>query len=607
MQLNPGTTLRQGKYTIEGTLGKGGFGITYLATRKIVVQEDLGEITTVVKVAIKEFFMKDFCNRDPRSLHISVPSVGSKELVEKYRMKFIKEANNIAGLRHPNIIKVFEVFEEKGTAYYVMEYVDGVSLNEVVAQQGALPESVALNYIRQVSAALDYIHQKRINHLDVKPANILLRGNNIVLIDFGLAKQYDEAGDQTSSTPVGISPGYAPLEQSSPGGVSQFSAPSDIYSLGATLYKLVVGKTPPVASDVLSDGIPALPAHLSSNVGNAIHKAMEPNRRSRPQSIKDFLGLMDGRGYVEERKLKEDVVNWRQEDKTLVKEEIATRQPERGKPQVNSKQVQKKVSRGVNNKKTGWWKTMLIGALVGVFILFLFWQKGQQPKQTDIDIDLEAVLENISQNMVHIQGGTFKMGSEASANEKPVHQVTLSSFMIGKYPVTQREWKAFMGSNPSSFKGDQLPVENVSWIDLMGFIRKLNDQTGKQFRLPTEAEWEFAARGGNSSKGYEYAGSNDINEVAWYSSQQTQPVGQKKANELGLYDMSGNVWEWCSDWYGEYGTIAVTNPQGPSTGSSRVLRGGSWGYHAGNCRSASRGYGGPGYRSGIGFRLAFSL
>ena len=208
MQLSSGVTLRNGKYTIEKMLGTGGFGITYLATRLTIIKDDLGEINTEVKVAVKEFFMKDYCNRDPLSLFISIPSVGSKDMVEKFKKKFIKEANNIAELRHPHIIKVLEVFEENGTAYYAMEYVDGVSLNQVVKQRGALPEAEALKYIRQIADALDFIHQKRMNHLDVKPANILLKKNgDVVLIDFGLAKQYDEAGEQKSYTPVGISPG----------------------------------------------------------------------------------------------------------------------------------------------------------------------------------------------------------------------------------------------------------------------------------------------------------------------------------------------------------------------------------------------------------------
>ncbi len=188
--------------------------------------------------------------------------------------------------------------------------------------------------------------------------------------------------------------------------------------------------------------------------------------------------------------------------------------------------------------------------------------------------------------MVRVEGGTFTMGatseqgSDAESYEKHAHQVTLSSFYIGKYEVTQAEWEAVMGSNPSYFKGANLPVVNVNWFDCQEFIRKLNELTGKQFRLPTEAEWEYAARGGKRSYGVKYAGDNDIDNVGWYSGNSNltiHPVGQKRPNELGLYDMTGNVMEWCQDWYGSYSSASQTNPQGPATGTSRVLRGGSWG------------------------------
>jgi formylglycine-generating enzyme required for sulfatase activity len=210
--------------------------------------------------------------------------------------------------------------------------------------------------------------------------------------------------------------------------------------------------------------------------------------------------------------------------------------------------------------------------------------------------------------MVYVQGGTFQMGSnDGEDHEKPVHSVTLDNFYIGKYEVTQAQWRAVMGSNPSHFKGDNLPVENVSWDDVQEFIKKLNSITGKTYRLPTEAEWEYAARGGNKSKGYEYSGSDKIEDVAWYvgnSENKTHPVGTKKPNELGVYDMSGNVYEWCQDWYGSYSSSRQKNPQGPSSGTYCVFRGGSWKYIDYFCRSANRFYYYPHYRGyNLGFRL----
>ena len=213
--------------------------------------------------------------------------------------------------------------------------------------------------------------------------------------------------------------------------------------------------------------------------------------------------------------------------------------------------------------------------------------------------------------MVGVQGGTFEMGKSADGNnETPVHSVTLSSYSIGETEVTQALWKAVMGTNPSNWQDDNLPVEEVSWNDCQTFITKLNQLTGKTFRLPTEAEWEFAAKGGTKSKGYAHSGSNTIYNVAWYnvnSSGKTQEVATKQANELGIYDMSGNVWEWCQDWWGSYSSSAQSNPTGPTSGSARVLRGGSWYYSASFCRSACRGSSGPGNISGdFGFRLVLS-
>ena len=207
-------------------------------------------------------------------------------------------------------------------------------------------------------------------------------------------------------------------------------------------------------------------------------------------------------------------------------------------------------------------------------------------------------------------GGTSEQGSDAFDQEKPTHSVTLSSYYICKYEVTQALWRAVMGSNPSNFKGDNLPVESVSWNDCQTFINRLNSYTGRNFRLPTEAEWEFAARGGNYSRHYKYSGSNYIGDVAWYDSNsghRTHPVGTKQPNELGLYDMSGNVHEWCSDWDGSYSSYSQNDPTGPNSGSFRVFRGGRWRNFARNCRSSDRFSHAPGDRYiDLGLRLVLS-
>ena len=225
------------------------------------------------------------------------------------------------------------------------------------------------------------------------------------------------------------------------------------------------------------------------------------------------------------------------------------------------------------------------------------------------------VKDGISIDMVRVKAGTFTMGATAEMKdpddwEKPTHRVTLTyDYNIGKYEVTQALWQAVMGNNPSNFKGENLPIENVSWNDCQEFISKLNRITGKTFRLPTEAEWEYAARGGNKSRGYQYSGSNNLFDVAWYrdnSGKKTHAVGTKQPNELGIYDMSGNVWEWCQNWYGEYSRSSLTNPTGANSGSRRVYRGGSWNNDVWGCRSSCRYDYTPGYRNCIGLRLVLS-
>ena len=209
-------------------------------------------------------------------------------------------------------------------------------------------------------------------------------------------------------------------------------------------------------------------------------------------------------------------------------------------------------------------------------------------------------------------GATSEQGNDAESDERPAQRVTLSDYYIGQTEVTQALWEAVMGSNPSEFKGNSLPVTSVSWKDCQVFIEELNrllskQLGGKRFALPTEAQWEFAARGGMESKGYKYAGSNQLSALAWSesnSNRSTHPVAQKQPNELGLYDMSGNVYEWCSDWYGDYSIAEKMNPKGPNRGSYRVIRGGAWCHNAGCCRVSYRAnYLPTNQGNGIGFRL----
>ena len=233
--------------------------------------------------------------------------------------------------------------------------------------------------------------------------------------------------------------------------------------------------------------------------------------------------------------------------------------------------------------------------------------------------DRLVTVGSVTFTMIPVKGGTFQMGAtkeqtgEARKDEKPVHTVTLDNFQIGETEVSQALWREVMGSNPSTYKGNDLPVTNVTWEDCQEFIKKLNERTGKQFRLPTEAEWEFAARGGTASKGYMFSGSDEVRSVAWHNRDSNRDrhngpyaIKSKDPNELGIYDMLGNVNEWCQDWFGDYTADPQTNPQGPATGKEHVYRGGSWWYYGMSCRVSRRNSGVKDVRGVIGLRLAMS-
>ena len=323
MTLQQDYTLQDGNYRILKVLGQGGFGITYLA---IQVRLDR-------KVAIKEFFMKDFCERNETTRQVTLGTAGSREIVNSCRKKFLKEAKHIALLDHPNIIRIIDVFDENSTSYYVMEYIEGGSLENKLGTTG-LSMSEATRYIFQVAETLKYIHKKNIAHLDIKPSNIMLNGNDeIVLIDFGVSKQYDfSTGEQTSVSPVGCSSGYAPLEQYDPDGVKDFSPQTDIYSLGATYFKLLTGITPLKASGITKDFLQEkLKAKgVPTAVISIICKSMEKLKENRFSDVSSFIeGLNSISLHVDESsdKKNENIANKLYEEGTAVmpsQEEIDT-------------------------------------------------------------------------------------------------------------------------------------------------------------------------------------------------------------------------------------------------------------------------------------------
>ena len=778
MNLPVDSLLQGGKYKIIRFISSGGFGCTYEAEHVLLEK----------RVAIKEFFVKDFCNRDESNAQITVGTISKKGLVEKLRGKFIDEAKALCKLQHPGIVSVSDVFEENGTAYFVMDFVDGKSLSEIVREKGAFPEEQAVRYIREVATALQYVHDNNRLHLDIKPGNIMVDSNdNPILIDFGASKQYDEAGGENTSTLMGKTPGYAPPEQMS-NSVMKFLPATDVYALGATLYKLLTGKTPIDANMRISgEELDPLPEGTSEATRNAVEAAMEINKNKRTQSIAEFLKYFEddnsaagaaaataaaavaAAGVATAAASDATVVAPASGKRTIKKVSLGNKsavkksaepapapapipvvapapEPEpvsagvatpASSPAIEPKPTpapQKPNSGDPKPKKNKLLPVILIaasvllllGAAAGVyFIWFNKSDKGGDGEQTTIVAQTgdgteestatpeegdggsasgeviaqgtatstaaatatatesetnktnDAAAENEARrrqeelkkqqeqeeqarknrekeereaeeqrlqrekeeekrkkdeekrkaeeerqriikmfDMVTVQGGTFKMGatqeqgSGTSPDEKPVHTVTVSTFKIGRFEVTQKQWIEIMGSNPSNWNGENLPVEQVSWNDVQEFIRRLNAKTGKNYRLPTEAEWEFAARGGNNSRGYKYSGGNTLTSIAWFhdnSGGKPHPVGTKGANELGIYDMTGNVLEWCSDYYDAnyYNNSPANNPKGASSGSERVFRGVSWSNQVKSCRISNRSHGAPNEKyNTLGFRLA---
>lgn len=578
VSLPRGTVLCGGKYIIERKIGSGGFGITYQA-----VQMGLNR-----KVCIKEYFLNGSCVRNTRmrTVHCEPSNMA---VYEKFRQAFVNEARMVASLRHPNIVEVIDIFDQYNTSYMVMPFIEGISLNERVKKYGALSYDEAVNYLAQVGGAVAYIHERNILHRDIKPDNIMLTADyKAVLIDFGSAREF--MNNKTQRHTVMLTHGFAPSEQYTENGRRGYY--TDIYSLGATFYFALTGQIPVDSMARLVERMPEPREYvpdIPEEANRTIMKAMQLMPENRHQDMQEFMD--DLRGV---------------HPSTLVDETMG------------------------GERKTPFRKILAVVLVcLGVFILLgggvMWWYFTKDKVRT---VDFTGGLYP----MIEVEGGTFEMGSEYFDKKEgkencPPHTVFVNDFYIGKFEVSQGFWREIMGENPASYRPEKdykgnslsyeqmessLPVESVSFYEVQEFIERLNSRyPSVTFSLPTEAEWEYAARGGDKDNNGQIIKQVICSDFSHPYSIDAVKIGT--INALGIHQMRGNVAEWCQDYYDDsfYERSGRYNPCNDSPGVRsthscirRVIRGGSFKQPSENASVAYRSKKCEGTKSeDIGFRL----
>ncbi len=574
-------------------------------------------------------------------------------------LEMAKEYDQTEDIQHPNLLTGNHFAAVGNIPYLEMRYCDGGSLNGRV---GRMTGDELRHMLRDVCSGLAYLHGEGIVHQDIKPENILLdtKHDRYMLADFGISgrsrSRLSKCAKMASDF-IAMTTAYAPPEKFSSNPMDRIpSTKGDIFSLGVTLYELATGNLPvdlPQSTGqllLISQGQQPLyfDGIKDSQLRHIVQRCMVYRKEDRPTASEVLAMLEAGSGGAGSQE--QTAGSGKQK---TVKVKLDEKEPPVLPKPSRSQPASKPVARRT------WIYVASVVAVLAVLLVFLLpigkpeplpsvdstelalaepipgssMAKVQPESGLAIDKTVQHPLQltdavrmdgntlrftvdgmEYSYKMIYVSGGSYTMGAsdsdeDAFDKEKPQHSVVVNSFYMGRTEVTQALWKAVMKNNPSHWKGTSLPVELVSYNDVEEFIVKLNSITGRNFRLPTEAEWEFAARGGNCSMGYKYSGSDNIDSVAWFdgnSGGKTHPVAQKRANELGLYDMTGNVYEKCSDWYEDYGDAPQSNPNGPFSGSARVCRGGSWAAKTIYCRVSYRSTIGPTKdgRTGIGFRLA---
>lgn len=627
---------RFAEYTIIKLLGRGGMGAVYEARHEIL------EKHFAIKALPYEFMTR-------------------KDAVERFRT----EARVMANLRHPNIVQVDDFRETNGLYWLRMELArgdgDGVrSLQELAKKtDGIIEQKLLLTLMLDVLKGIAYGHQKGLVHRDLKPANILLfpkqdSGLTAKVSDYGLVKMFGEEFLRSRVTQsvqlslAGAGPGSIGDEATKgnqQGGTStrallgtwEYMSPeqkrgeeatpaSDVYSLGLICYQLLTGE----------DLSLQLPSQINPKIipewNDILLKALQSRQENRFNDAGEMLQALEiVRQAIQElteqkqrEKIEAEIREIRQKAATAVQDgdlngalkmltEVGEKYPDQKQLLDDMSAIRKQIEEQEAAQKRYQNSLEQAEQLISANQLDEALELFANPyHQKEVTVDLGS---GVWLAMAYLQGGSFQMGSPVSESgrwddEGPVHRVELDGFWMGKYQVTQAQYHAIMGKNPSRFKDDNRPVERVSWKKAMKFCQKLSQKTGKTFTLPTEAQWEYACRAGTRTQYCFGDDSSLLSEYAWYgknSNGETHPVGRKKPNAWGLYDMHGNVYEWCLDWddVDYYRQSPKRNPVGPSFGSYRVCRGGGWYYSPGHCRSANRNRGSPGHRStNLGFRLA---
>ena len=501
--------------------------------------------------------------------------------------RFRNEAKVMQKLSHPNIRQVYDYGLDGNTPFIIMEYLDGDDLKNRMNNGEHFTSKRLQLWWNQLSDALNHTHRVGVIHRDIKPSNIFIdKYDNVKLLDFGIAKIEETGGHTQTGVAMGTRIYMSPEQVRDP---KRVKSATDSYSLAVTFVHLLTGKAPYDTTTTSDYDIqisivqrPLDTSTLPAEWKNFLQPYLLKNPQKRP-SLSHFTNVVTNKS---QSSFESNPYNDSYSDNTYVEAGVITEKKERS---ISSLPLER-----------------------------VFSYKGA------------------SFTMKLVEGGTFEMGAtshfwnDVREIESPPHYVEVSSFYMGETLVTQALWKAIMGDNPSSIKGDELPVHNVTHNDCLDFLDKLSKMTNLKFRLPTEAEWEYAAKGGKFHSGFKYSGSDDINTVAWYhknSGDRLHEVKRKRPNALGLYDMSGNIQEWCSDWYGLYDPkptksmesvqkwanawlsgVSAKDPQGPPRGKYRVCRGGVAGDSAKGCRVTARSGSTPeGKGKGVGLRIVLAL